>query len=171
MLRNIFMILVAAALVWSCGNQQAAQQDENIVEEEVIVEETPMALTLAEFKEKAETIVGKEVILEGTVIHVCKHGGQKMFITADDPDVRIKITTGDEMAAFTTELEGSDVKVVGMVEAIETEVEGEGKHAEDGEHEEDEDHVNHYHKPQYSVKCIKYAVVEPETVDETPAAE
>jgi hypothetical protein len=165
------MILVAAAIAWSCGNQQAAQQDETIVEEEVVVEETPMALTLAEFKEKAETIVGQEVILEGTIIHVCKHGGQKMFITADDPDVRIKITTGDEMAAFTPELEGSDVKVVGVVEAIEAEVVGEGENAEEGEHEEDADHENHYHKPQYSVKCIKYAVVEAEKAEETPAAE
>lgn len=156
------MILVAAALVWSCGNQQTATQDEKTVEEEVIVEQAPIALSLSEFQEKAETIVGQEVILEGTVIHVCKHGGQKMFITADDPDVRIKITTNEEMAAFTPELEGSDVKVVGLVEEIEVEDHGEGEGAEgEGEmHEEDEDHTNHYHKPQYSVKCLKYAVVE-----------
>lgn len=171
MLRNILMILVAASIVWSCGNQQTAKQEETTVEEEVIVDETPMTLTLAEFKEKAETIVGQEIILEGTVIHVCKHGGQKMFITADDPDVRIKITTGDEMAAFTPELEGSDVKVFGVVEEIEAEVVGEGQNAEEGEHEEDEDHENIYHKPQYSVKCIKYAVVEAEKAEETPAAE
>lgn len=171
MLRNILMILMAAAIVWSCGNQQTAKQDETTVEEEVVVEETPMTLTLAEFKEKAETIVGQEVILEGTVIHVCKHGGQKMFITADDPDVRIKITTGDEMAAFIPELEGSNVKVFGVVEEIEAEVVGEGQNAQEGDHEEDVDHENYYHQPQYSLKCIKYAVIEGVKAEETPAAE
>ena len=165
MLKNLFMILMASVIVWSCGNQQTTSQ-ETVMEEETVVQEEPKAVTLAEFKANAETLVGKEVILEGTIIHVCKHGGQKMFITADDPDIRVKITPGDEMAAFETELEGSDVTVIGIVEAIEAEVVGEGTNAEEGEeHEEDADHTNHYHKPQYSVKAMKYTVVEP-TVEE-----
>jgi len=166
MLRNLIMILMASVIVWSCGNQQTASQ-EQVVEEEVVAKEEPKAVTLAEFKANAETLVGKEIILEGTIIHVCKHGGQKMFITADDPDVRVKITPGEEMAAFETELEGSDVKVIGVVEAIEAEVIGEGTHTEEGEeHEEDADHTNHYHKPQYSVKAMKYTVVETEVAPE-----
>ena len=164
MLRNLLLILMASALLWSCGNQQAANQ-EQIVEEEVIVEEKPVALALADFKDKAEMLVGKEIMLEGNVIHVCKHGGKKMFLTADDPDVRIKITSGDDMAPFEPELEGSYVKVLGFVEAIESEVVGEGQLAEEGgheegEHEEDADHKNIYHVPQYSVACLKYSVVE-----------
>ena len=160
MLRNLLLIIMASFIVWSCGSQQTVNQ-EQIVEEEVVTKVEPKTVALADFKDQAETLVGKEVILEGTVIHVCKHGGQKMFITADDPDIRIKITPGEEMAAFETELEGSDVKVVGVVEAMEAEVVGEGTHAEDGEeHEEDADHENIYHKPQYSVKAMKYTVVE-----------
>ena len=160
MLRNLLLIIMASVIVWSCDNQQTANQ-EQVVEEEVVTKTEPKAVSLAEFKEQAGTLVGEEVILEGTIIHVCKHGGQKMFITADDPDIRIKITPGEEMAAFETELEGSDVKVLGIVEAMETEVVGEGTHAEEGEeHEEDADHTNHYHKPQYSVKAMKYTVVE-----------
>ena len=63
--------------------------------------------------------------------------------------------------------EGSDVKVVGVVEEMEAEVVGEGTHAEEGEeHEEDADHTNHYHKPQYSVKAMKYAVIEAEAAPE-----
>ena len=160
MLRNLLLIIMASVIVWSCGGQQTANQ-EQVAEEEVVTKVEPKAVTLAEFKEQAETLVGKEVILEGTIIHVCKHGGQKMLITEDDPDIRVKITPGEEMAAFETELEGSDVKVLGIVEAMETEVVGEGTHAEEGEeHEEDADHTNHYHKPQYSVKAMKYTVVE-----------
>jgi hypothetical protein len=161
MLKNVFIILIAATFLMACGSQGTADQSEQTATtEEIVAETAPMVLTLAEFQEKAESIVGKEVALEGSVIHVCKHGGKKMFITADDPEVRIKITTGEEMAAFDTELEGSYVKVRGIVEEIMVEVEGEGEHAEEGEHEEDGDHKNYYHKPQYSVSCLEYSVKE-----------
>ncbi len=161
MIKNLLLILLATVFIWSCGNQQTTNQ-EQVIEEEVVVEDAPVALTLAEFKEKAETLVGREVTLEGTVIHVCQHGGLKMFITADDPDIRIKITPGEEMAAFDPELQGSYIKVLGFVEEMESEVVGEGQNAEEHEegHVEDADHENIYHKPQYSVSCLEYVVVE-----------
>ena len=161
------MILVAAVFLMACGGQSSSDQsDQTTATEETVTETGPMVLSLAEFQEKAENIVGKEVALEGNVIHVCKHGGKKMFITADDPDVRIKITTGEEMAAFDTELEGSYVKVRGIVEEMMVEVEaeeaeeGEADGEVEGEHEEDADHSNYYHKPQYSVSCLAYSVKE-----------
>jgi len=172
------MILLVAAIAIACGSQNTANQEQTTQEEEIVVEQ-PTVVALADFKDKAESLLGKEVILEGSVIHVCKHGGKKMFISADDPDVRIKITTGDETAAFGPELEGSYVKVIGIIEAIESEGEGEGKLAgdgmlagdgeheegehEEGEHEEDADHVNIYHTPQYSVAMIEYEVIETDT--------
>jgi hypothetical protein len=164
MLRNLLLILMASTMLWSCGNQQGTSQEQT-GGEELIADEKPTVIALADFKDKAEAFVGKEIMLEGNVIHVCKHGGKKMFITADDPDVRIKITSGDDMAPFEPELEGSYVKVLGFVEAIESEVVGEGQLAEEGEHEEgehveDADHKNIYHAPQYSVACLKYSVVE-----------
>lgn len=157
MLKNVFLILVATVFLMACGGQNTATQEEQATTHEEVAAVEPMVLTLAEFQEKASSIIGQEIILEGSVIHVCKHGGKKMFITADDPDVRIKITTGQETASFDTELEGSYVKVVGIVEAMEVEVVDEGEH---GEHEEDEDHKNIYHKPQYSVACVSYTVDE-----------
>lgn len=144
----------------SCGNQDTANKEESIVKEEIVVSEEPMVLGLAEFREKAGELVGTKVILEGMVIHVCRHGGDKMFITADDPDIRIKITASGDMAVFQPELEGSYVVVTGIVEEMETEVIGEGELHDDEDHEDDEDHVNHYHKPQYSVSYISYIVKE-----------
>lgn len=157
MLKNVFLILVATVFLMACGGQNTATQEEQATTHEEVAAVEPMVLTLAEFQEKASSIIGQEIILEGSVIHVCKHGGKKMFITADDPDVRIKITTGDETAAFDTELEGSYVKVQGIVDEMMVEVEEE---VEGEEHEEDADHANIYHKPQYSVSCIKYTVEE-----------
>lgn len=160
MYKNLLLILVAAVFMISCGGQSTSQEDEQTTQQEEVAVIEPSLIALADFSDQAEALVGKEVILEGSVIHVCKHGGKKMFITADDPDVRIKITTGEETASFDTELEGSYVKVVGIVEAIEVEVVDEGEHGEEGEHEEDEDHKNIYHKPQYSVACVSYTVDE-----------
>ena len=161
MYKNLLMILVAVAFLMACGSQNTASNDEQTAtqEEEVVVNE-PTVVALAEFNEKAEALVGQEVMLEGNVIHVCKHGGKKMFITADDPDVRIKIITGEETVSFDTELEGSYIKVLGIVEAIETEIVDEGELHEEGDHEEDDDHKNIYHVPQYSVVCVEYTVEE-----------
>ena len=182
--KNVLFILMATAFLWSCGGQNTADQEQIEVQEQEIIVEEPTVVAIADFKDMAESLLGKEVILEGTVIHVCKHGGKKMFITADDPDIRIKITAGEENISFDTELEGNYVSVHGFVEAIESEKTGEGKLAGDGtgegvgknagdgdgehegehegeaEHEEDEDHVNIYHKPQYSVVVIDYTVEE-----------
>lgn len=160
MYKNLLLILVAAVFMISCGGQGTSQQDEQTAQQEEVAVIEPTAVALADFADQAEALLGKEVMLEGSVIHVCQHGGKKMFITADDPDVRIKITTGQETASFDTELEGSYVKVIGIVEAMETEIVDEGETGEEGEHVEDDDHKNIYHKPQYSVSCVSYTVDE-----------
>jgi hypothetical protein len=41
-----------------------------------------------------------------------------MFIIGEDPDERIKVTTGDEIEAFDVELEGSDVEIIGIVDEL-----------------------------------------------------
>ena len=176
--KKVLFILMVTAFLWSCGSQTTTDQEQTEAQEQEVIVEEPTVIALADFKDKAESLVGKEVILEGTVIHVCKHGGKKMFITADDPDIRIKIIAGEENISFDTELEGSYVSVHGIVETVEAEEvgegqgkgdgtgEGEGKNAGEGEHEgeaeheEDEDHVNIYHVPQYSVVVIDYTVEE-----------
>jgi RecJ-like exonuclease len=109
---------------------------------------------IAEFKGMAEKMVGKTVEVQGMVTHVCKHGGKKMFLMASDPDVQVKITTGENVSAFPIELEGNTVWVKGKVEEMMVEVEEE----EHEEHEMDEAHKNIYHKPQYSIACKEYKV-------------
>lgn len=160
MLKKLLIVFVAAAFFVACGNMQ--QNQETGTEAEVIeaADIEPVIVEVNDFQEKAGEMIGQEVTIEGTIMHVCKHGGQKMFITADNPDFRVKITPGEEMAAFTPEMEGGYVIVTGIVEEIEEEMPAEGE-----EHEEDEDHENHYHKPQYSISAIEY------TIKEVPAQE
>jgi hypothetical protein len=142
-------ILFSMAVVFSflfvqvaSGQEMSAKENTEIVEVEV-----------DSFKEKAPEMVGQNVEISGMVTHVCKHGGKKMFIMDTDADVQVKITTGENIASFPAELEGSTVWVSGIVEEIMMEME-----EEEGEHEDDEAHRKIYHKPQYSIACAKYQV-------------
>lgn len=112
-------------------------------------------LTPEKFQDTAGELVGTEVEVQGMVVHVCKHGGKKMFLIGENPDVRIKITASEKVSAFKSELEGSTVYVKGLVEPMD---EAEAV-AKDEEHEEDDDHKNYYHKPQYSISCLAFKEV------------
>ncbi len=75
-------------------------------------------LTPSDFKKNAEKYIGKEVEIAGIVDHICKHGGKKMFLVDEESNGGVKITVGDNMAAFTQDLVGETVKVRGIVEAV-----------------------------------------------------
>lgn len=99
------MISLIAVIAVSCN--QTAQQAE-----------TQKALTVSELLTQAPELVGKEVTFEGTVDHVCKHGGKRMFLVGTTAEERIKVTLGEGELVFKPEMEGSDVVVKGIVEEL-----------------------------------------------------
>ncbi len=116
-MKKLLVILVAMAFaVVSCEN--AGQKNETSdADNKAVVEELAL-IQLQDFEEKAGDFVGKKIQLKGTVDHVCTHGGQRMFIVNQDSDARIKVTPDEEIAAFNTNLEGSSVHIVGVVEEM-----------------------------------------------------
>lgn len=58
----------------------------------------------------------QDIAITGTVTHVCRHGGQRMFIIGDDPEKRLKITTGPKISEFQIDLEGREVEIKGKIE-------------------------------------------------------
>ena len=112
-------------------------------------------LTPSEFPDKAEKYMDQKVEMEGMVVHVCKHGGKKMFIVGTNPDVRVKIDASDVVTVFEPELEGSTVVVQGIVHPMDVD-----PLPEEEQHDEDADHTNHYHKKQYSISCTAMKVVD-----------
>jgi hypothetical protein len=114
-MKKLLFAIAAIALLVSCQNNTANEQT-NQVAETVVVE--TIDVQLKDFDDKAGEMVGKQIALLGTIDHVCKHGGQKMFMVNQDSDARVKITTGEDMAAFNTELEGENVKVLGVVDEL-----------------------------------------------------
>lgn len=163
MFKKLMLFMFVSALFISCGSN-----DSKTTEEEVIVQEkvstAPVKITVAEFNDNAAELVGKIIHIEGTVDHACKHGGKRMFIIDENPDVRVKIEAGENIPAFDAELEGSEVIISGKVEELiideayltewekELEQEGEASHKiHEGEpghekQEADEDHSHQYNK-------------------------
>lgn len=62
-----------------------------------------------------ENWLNKEVTISGTVSHVCKHSGKKLFLFGQNPDKTIKINAGGNAASFDISYEGSDVEVKGKL--------------------------------------------------------
>ena len=114
-MKKLLIAFIALAFVAvSCENKNTSKENEATTEE-VVVEEI-VEIDLIEFDDKVVELVGKKIIIAGTVDHICKHGGQKLFIVKEDSDTRLKIIPDENIAAFNTELEGESIEIVGIVE-------------------------------------------------------
>ena len=113
MLKKIFVLLAFASILFvACNNGNSNgnsdEGDTNVVETDDITQ-----ISVADFDAEAVNYVDKTIKIEGTVSHICKHGGKKMFIFAAPVDsITVKITSNE---AFNADLEGSDVVVTAIV--------------------------------------------------------
>ncbi len=117
MFKKLIIVIFISALFISCGNNEGQKKDLVVVETENTVVD-PIVITVAEFNDKAGEIVGELVVIEGIVDHVCAHGGKRMFIIDEGTDRRIKIVTGESIPSFNTEMEGSEIKILGTVDEL-----------------------------------------------------
>ena len=132
MIKKLFSFSVIAFLLISCGtggNREVSQNNG---------EQGPVKVEFASLIDNPSEYVGKNISVEGKVVHVCMHSGKKLFITGDNPDIRLYIQAGEEMPKFPTELLGSIVKVEGKLTqpaaaSVETH---HGDHASSAEHAE-----------------------------------
>ncbi len=109
MIKKLFSFSVIALLLISCGtggNRESAGSSQD---------QGPVKVEFASLVANPSEYVGKNISVEGKVVHVCMHSGKKLFITGDDPDVRLYIQAGEEMPKFPTELLGSVVVVEGKL--------------------------------------------------------
>jgi hypothetical protein len=98
-------------LLSSCGSADKSNSDAQ--HEEIIVE-----VTVAEFLNEADNLLDQQVAITGQVTHVCRHGGQRLFITGEDTTSTVKITTGEDIAEFSIDLEGEKITVTGIVKEL-----------------------------------------------------
>ncbi len=99
------LTLALIALVFSACGQKPEAENTDIAN----------IMTVSQLLDGPEQFIDKEFTVEGTVTHVCKHGGRRVHITELEPNVKIRIEAPEDMAAFARELEGSDVVVTAIL--------------------------------------------------------
>lgn len=110
MIRNILSFLVAAALISSCGNsgkKESALKPEN--------QNGTASVEFASLVSNPSDYIGRNISVEGKVVHVCTMSGKKLFITGEDPNVMLYVQAGEEMPKFPMELLGSKIVVEGTI--------------------------------------------------------
>ncbi len=107
--------MMLAIVAVACQNQ--TKKVENSQNESLAAVADEIAVVnVADFDQEAGNYVGKKIQMEGTIDHVCKHGGQRAFLVNTDSDARVKLTPDETLAAFNTEMEGNQVIITGVVE-------------------------------------------------------
>jgi len=115
MFRKLNLLLVAVLALALCGLVACDTEGEAKQEE---VNPAAQMVTLAEFEANSANYEGKLVKMTGTVSHVCRHGGKKMFIFGEDPQNTFRIEANVDVGSFAVELEGSEVEVEGTVQVM-----------------------------------------------------
>lgn len=132
-MKNLIVFASLLAILVSCNQEAKKSTDaEPAKKEEITVKE----LTVSEVLAAPAKYKDADATITGMVIHVCKHGGQKLFIIEENPDERLKVIVGDGIAEFDVALEGSTVEFTGKL----VEVTEEAAAAMAEEHEEHEEH-------------------------------
>ncbi len=111
-MKKLFALSFVAAMMIGCSSGSKPESNGN----SNTAIEAPVEVTVANFEEKAPELVGKLIVIKGTADHICKHDGKKLFLIDTISEGRVKITTGEDMAAFNSELEGYDFVVTGLVD-------------------------------------------------------
>ena len=107
MTRNLLFFLFSIIILSSCNqNAKKAEADHS---------KDTVKMAVMTFDQKADSFVNRTVVIEGTVLHTCKHGGKRMFIVDGTDSIRVEITAGKEITKFDESLAGSRVRVWGIL--------------------------------------------------------
>lgn len=109
-MKKLFFLLVIAAFIIGnnsgCKNRTAKDSDSTKLSN---------VLSVDSFLVAPEKWASKEVIIKGTVSHICKHSGKKLFLFGGDPEKTVKINAGGSFSTFDIKYEGTDVEITGTV--------------------------------------------------------
>lgn len=134
-MKNLLWLSFLVFLVFGCSNQNKNQQKAGEQTEAAVV------LSVDELYVNAADLVDKEVVVKGTVMHVCKEGGARCFLMGSTEDKNIRVEAGEKIGAFKQEQMGSDLEIVGILKEVKTEAQAHDPIVEKGESEESVDSV------------------------------
>lgn len=123
---GVLMLLVGLA---ACNNQKKAEAEP--VQEETI-SATVVTYSTDSLMAIADQLVDQKVIVEGHVMHVCKHSGKKCFLVGDGEELLFRVESAEGFAGFDQEIIGNKIAVNGLVKKaslLEQDHEHEGEEA------------------------------------------
>ena len=135
-MKKLLIILSIASFFAACTNNSEKKSDSTDTQ--------TIILSVDEFVKDANLYLDQEVTVEGLVTHVCKHGGQKLFIAGTEEGVSLRIEVGEGISEFMIDMEGSDASFTGIVKLMDDEFITEAL-AEHEDHHGDEEAVEEEH--------------------------
>jgi len=154
-MKKTLFILLAIVIISACNNTGTNQKTT-----EAVTQDSVAILNVDEFLANQSEYVNRDVVITGMVAHICKHGGQKLFLLGTDPEKYLRVNTGEKIAEFPITLEGSTVEVTGIVNEFEIEAAEPDSATAEGGHEKDSTGLEGaYHKDNFYVIVAESYVV------------
>lgn len=113
-----FIIAITALAFFAVSCENTPTKTKETTKQQVVVNDEIIPVVIFDFDSLVESLAGRKISISGTVDHVCKHGGQKLFIVDESTDARIKVTPNEQIAAFNEKLIGETIKIIGIVEEM-----------------------------------------------------
>lgn len=108
-MKTKLLFVLALAAVVSCTSPNNRKKDAKLAELPV--------LSVEEIQAQGKDLVGKEVVIKGTVTHVCKESGARCFVMGASEDNSIRIEAG-KIGSFSQEQMGSGIQVRGILREV-----------------------------------------------------
>ncbi|WP_052671198.1 hypothetical protein [Draconibacterium sediminis] len=128
-MKKIALVSLFAVILFACGQQTKKQ------EAKIEAEKSAVVLSVDELLEKAPELADNEVVVKGTVFHVCQQGGERCFLMGSTEDISIRVEAGEKLGAFTQEQMGSELEITGILKEVLTEADAHNPGKEHGEEE------------------------------------
>ncbi|WP_319502733.1 hypothetical protein [uncultured Draconibacterium sp.] len=136
-MKKIALISLLAVILFACGQQTKTQ------EAKVEAEKSLEVLSVDDLLKKAPELADNEVVVKGTVFHVCQQGGERCFLMGSTEDISIRVEAGEKLGAFTQEQMGSELEITGILKEVLTEADAHNPGKEHGEEEGAETETAH----------------------------
>ena len=142
MKKILFMMAVALVAFTAC--QKQAQVTETVY-------------TVGDVLAQGDSLAGDTVLVEGYCMHLCKHGGRKAFLNGGEQGVFLRCNAVN-FEAFAPECLNNNLRVRGVVKAIDVPVEGQTV-ADEHHHEGEETCAFSSTVRKYYVNAVSYQII------------
>ncbi len=107
--KRILPIAIAALILTSCGNKSGKEVSGTV---------QTLDIQFATLVGNPGNYIGKDIKVEGKVVHVCPCTGKKMFIVGENPDIMLCVSAGENNPKFPMELQGTKISVEGRLARV-----------------------------------------------------